>query len=262
MVDKSVRLNVKRQDTPQSPSHWEEFELRWRPGMNVISALRDIAMNPVDRHGKPTIPITYDSNCLEDVCGSCAMRINGRAAMACSSLVDKLEQPIRLEPLSRFPVVRDLSVNRAVLFENLKQIHAWVPMDGTYDLGPGPRIDPAVQEQAYPLSRCMSCCLCMEVCPQFTEPTRFVGAAIINQVRLFNLHPTGAHLRRERLRAIMGDGAIHECSYAQNCVQICPKNIPLTTSISNVYGQVMRQAIGDLLQQPELTSAHKEPGHR
>ena len=54
----------------------------------------------------------------------------------------------------------------------------------------------------------------------------------------------------------MGDGAIHECSYAQNCVQICPKNIPLTTSISNVYGQVMRQAIGDLLQQPELTSAH------
>jgi len=155
MVDKSVRLNVKRQDTPQSPSDWEEFELRWRPGMNVISALRDIAMNPVDRHGKPTIPITYDSNCLEEVCGSCAMRINGRAAMACSSLVDKLEQPIRLEPLSRFPVVRDLSVNRAVLFENLKQIRAWVPMDGTYDLGPGPRIDPAVQEQAYPLSRCV-----------------------------------------------------------------------------------------------------------
>src|SRR6476660_9351675 len=93
MVDKSVRLNVKRQDTPQSPSHWEEFELRWRPGMNVISALRDIAMNPVDRHGKPTIPITYDSNCLEDVCGSCAMRINGRAAMVCSSLVDSWNSP-------------------------------------------------------------------------------------------------------------------------------------------------------------------------
>jgi len=102
----------------------------------------------------------------------------------------------------------------------------------------------------------VSCCLCMEVCPQFTEPTRFMGAAIINQVRLFNLHPTGAHLRSARLRAMMGDGGIHECSYAQNCVQICPKNIPLTSSISNVYGQVMRQAIGDLLQQPELTSAH------
>jgi succinate dehydrogenase / fumarate reductase iron-sulfur subunit len=102
----------------------------------------------------------------------------------------------------------------------------------------------------------------MEVCPQFTEPTRFVGAAIINQVRLFNLHPTGAHLRHERLAAMMSDGGIHECSYAQNCVQICPKNIPLTTSISIVDGQVMKQAIGDLFQKPELTSARKEPGRR
>ena len=89
--------------------------------------------------------------------------------MACSSLIDKLEQPIRLEPLSRFPVIRDLAVDRSVLFENLKQVKAWVPIDGTYDLGAGPRVDPAVQEQAYPLARCMSCCLCMEVCPQFTE---------------------------------------------------------------------------------------------
>ena len=226
MAERTVRLNIKRQDNPHSKPYWEEFELPWRPGMNVISGVMDIAINPVDR-GKQTMPIAYDSNCLEEVWGSCAMRINDRAAMACSSLIDKLEQPIRLEPLSRFPVVRDLAIDRSVLFENLQQVQAWVPVDGTYDLGAGPRVDSAVQEQAYPLSRCMSCCLCMEVCPQFTEPTRFVGAAIINQVRLFNLHPTGAHLRRERLAAMMSDGGIHECSYAQNCVQICPHPSPL-----------------------------------
>jgi succinate dehydrogenase / fumarate reductase iron-sulfur subunit len=79
-----------------------------------------------------------------------------------------------------------------------------------------------------------------------TPATRFVGAAIIDQVRLFNEHPTGKSLKRERLTAMMGDGGIHECAYAQNCVKICPKGIPLTTSISEVYGQVMRQAIGDL----------------
>lgn len=72
----------------------------------------------------------------------------------------------RLEPLSRFPVVRDLSVDRSILFENLKRVYQWVPIDGTYPLGSGPRIDPAIQELAYPLSRCMSCCLCMETCPQ------------------------------------------------------------------------------------------------
>jgi succinate dehydrogenase / fumarate reductase iron-sulfur subunit len=174
------------------------------------------------------------------------MRINGRAAMACSCLVDKLKHTIRLEPLSRFPVIRDLAVDRSVLFENLKRVKAWVPIDGTYDLGSGPRISAEDQEQAYPMSRCMSCCLCMEVCPQFTMATGFVGAAVINQVRLFNQHPTGASLKRERLHAMTGDGGIHECSYAQNCVQICPKNIPLTNSISNVYGQVMKQTIGDL----------------
>ena len=53
--------------------------------MNVISGLMDIAMNPVDRTGKPTTPIAYDSNCLEEVCGSCAMLINGRAVATVQS---------------------------------------------------------------------------------------------------------------------------------------------------------------------------------
>jgi succinate dehydrogenase / fumarate reductase iron-sulfur subunit len=243
---KTVIIKIKRQDTPKAQSHWEEFELAWHAGMNVISSLMEIARNPVTRDGKPTTPITYDSNCLEEVCGSCAMLINGRAHMACSALVDKLEQPIRLEPFTKFPVVRDLAVDRNVLFENLKAVKAWVPIDGSYDLGSGPRMTPEAQEAAYPLSRCISCCCCMEACPQFNEETGFVGAATISQVRLFNAHPTGAALKRERLAALMGDGGIQECGYAQNCVEVCPKDIPLTRSISEVGGEVMKQAIGDL----------------
>src|SRR6267143_7165176 len=165
--NKSVIIKIKRQDTPDQKSRWEEFELPYKPKMNVISALMDIAANPVTRQGKATTPITYDSNCLEEVCGSCAMIINGRARMACSALLDKLEQPVRLEPFSKFPVVRDLAVDRSVLFEDLKRVKAWVPIDGTYDLGPGPRVTMQEQEVAYPLSRCISCCICMEVCPQF-----------------------------------------------------------------------------------------------
>jgi succinate dehydrogenase / fumarate reductase, iron-sulfur subunit len=243
---KSVIIKIKRQATPTDKPRWEEFELPHKPAMNVTSCLMDIAANPVTRDGKLTTPVTYDSNCLEEVCGSCAMLINGRARMACSALVDKLEQPIRLEPFSKFPVVRDLAVDRQVLFENLKTVKAWVPVDGTYDLGPGPRMTAEQQEAAYPLSRCISCCCCMEVCPQFNDETGFVGAATIAQVRLFNTHPTGAALARERLTALMGDGGIQECGYAQNCVEVCPKDIPLTRSISEVGGAVMKQAIGDL----------------
>src|SRR5215468_4355911 len=157
---KTVLLKIKRQENPGAAARWEEFELTWKPGMNVISAMMEIAANPVTRTGQTTTPITYDSNCLEEVCGSCAMLINGRARMACSSLVDKLEQPITLEPLTKFPVVRDLTVDRSVLFENLKRVKAWVPVDGTYDLGAGPRMSREEQEQAYPLSRCISCCCC------------------------------------------------------------------------------------------------------
>lgn len=243
--NKNVIIRIKRQDTPTAKSRWEEFELPWKPGMNVTSSLMDIAANPVTRDGKKTTPITYDSNCLEEVCGSCAMLINGRARMACSALVDQLEQPIKLEPFSKFPVMRDLSVDRGVLFENLKRVKAWVPVDGTYDLGAGPRMTMVDQEAAYPLSRCISCCCCMEACPQFTESTGFVGAATISQVRLFNTHPTGAALKRERLAALMGDGGIQECGYAQNCVEVCPKDIPLTRSISQVGGEVIKQAFSD-----------------
>jgi len=135
---KQVIVKVKRQTGPKEPARWEEFSLKWRPSMNVIICLRDIAENPVMREGKKTTPISYDSNCLEEICGSCAMLINGKARMACSALVDKLEQPIRIEPLSKFPLVRDLTVDRQFMFESLKRVKAWIPIDGTYDLGEGP----------------------------------------------------------------------------------------------------------------------------
>jgi succinate dehydrogenase / fumarate reductase, iron-sulfur subunit len=247
MPTKTVSFEIRRQASPDAPAVWESFELEWRPGMNVISAMMEIAANPRTKDGRETTPITYDSNCLEEICGSCAMRINGRARMACSALVENLEQPIKLEPLSKFSLIRDLQVDRSVLFENLKNVKAWVPVDGTYDLGSGPRMFPQEQEERYPLSNCISCCCCMEVCPQFNEHTNFVGAATIAQVKLFNSHPSGKVLKEERLRALAGDGGVQECGYAQNCVEICPKGIPLTNAISDVGRDVVAQKVKDWL---------------
>ncbi len=245
---KIVRIEIKRQASPDAPAHWDKFELPRRTGMNVISAMMEIAANPVTMDGRETTPIAYDANCLEEVCGSCAMRINGKARMACSALIENVHDNgvVRLEPLSKMPVVRDLSVDRSVLFENLKRVQAWVPLDGSYDLGAGPRITPQQQEVAYPLSRCISCTICMEVCPQYTEETGFVGAATIAQAKLFNDHPTGRVLKEERLHALMGDGGIQECAFSQNCVNSCPKMLPLTKAISDVSRDVMIQAVKDV----------------
>ena len=246
---RTIKVEIKRQATPDAPARTEKFEIPYRPGMNITSVLGEIAAEPITADGQQTTAIAYDANCLEEICGSCAMLINGKASIACSALVDKLregDEPITLAPLSKFPVVRDLAVDRSVLFQNLKAVKAWVPIDGSYELGAGPRQFPQIQEQRYPLSNCISCTICMEVCPQFNDSTNFVGAATIAQVKLFNMDPSGAVLKEERLRALAGDGGVQECGMAQNCVAACPKQLPLIEAISDVSRDVVFQRVKDL----------------
>jgi succinate dehydrogenase / fumarate reductase iron-sulfur subunit len=148
-----------------------------------------------------------------------------------------------LEPLTKFPVIRDLSVDRQRLFDDLKRTKCWVPIDGTHDIGPGPAISQELQEERYVLSRCISCASCLEACPQYTPANQFVGAAVFSQVKLFNSHPTGRALIAVRLRVMMEEGGIADCSKAGNCVVVCPKNIPNLESIATVGQQTALSAI-------------------
>ncbi len=233
MSDKVV-LRIRRQETPKANPHWEEYHLAYRPYLNVISCLHEIRKTLKTFDGRPTSPIAWESSCLEEICGICTMVINGRVRQACSALVDPLSQPITLEPMTKFSLVRDLIVDRSSLFENLKRVKAWVPLKDTSDQGAGPKILPADQHVNYALSRCFSCGACLEVCPQVNEKTQFVGAAVLSQARLFNRHPLGKEIKLERLRALMGEGGIEDCGNAQNCLAICPKEIPLVDSIAEV----------------------------
>jgi succinate dehydrogenase / fumarate reductase iron-sulfur subunit len=253
-----VRVRILRQDVSGGESYWERFEVPYEPNLNVISVLQKIAAQARTQDGRPVPPVAWDCCCLEEVCGSCTMLINGRTRMACSALVDKLlaDEPgeIELRPMSKFPVVRDLVVDRRRLFRSLERVKAWVPVDDSYDHGPGPRISPEQQQDAYPLAECISCGCCLEACPQFTkiELTRrddeseadfdarrreafdgnFVGPHAISQAMLFNSHPTGGMIADERLEALTSKGGIQMCGNAQNCVAVCPKRIPLTRSIA------------------------------
>ena len=240
---RKIIIRIRRQDGPDKPHRWEEFAVPYRPNMNVISCLQYIAAHPVTTDGKQTSTPVWDSGCLEEVCGACTMLINGRARQSCSALVDKLGEtgtaadPITLEPLTKFPIVRDLFVDRQRLFDDLKRVKAWVPIDGTYDLGPGPPISQKLADERYPLSRCISCGCCLEACPQYTPVNKFVGAAVISQARLFNDHPIGKALKDERLDVLMQEGGIADCGKAGNCAEVCPKEIPLLESIAAVQRQ-------------------------
>jgi succinate dehydrogenase / fumarate reductase iron-sulfur subunit len=235
-----VTIRIRRQDGPTKAPRWEEFAVPHRKNMNIISCLQWIAAHPVTNTGLKTTSPVWESGCLEEVCGACTMLINGKPRQACSALVDKLgdpAEPIALEPLTKFPVVRDLWVDRERLFKDLKRVKAWVPIDGTYDLGEGPAIGKDLNEDRYPLSRCISCGCCLEACPQYTPVNQFVGAAVISQARLFNDHPIGAALKDERLDTLMEEGGVADCGKAGNCVEVCPKEIPLLESIAVVQRQ-------------------------
>ena len=241
-----VTLHIRRQDAPGHPARWEEFAVPMRPGMNVIACLQHIAANPVTVGGEQTTPVVYDSGCLEEICGACTMLINGKVRQACSALVHKFgapAEPITLEPMSKFPVVRDLFVDRQRLFDDLKAAKCWVPIDGTYDLGPGPTSSQALQEVRYSLSSCFTCGCCLEACPQYTSTNKFVGAMIFTQVKLFNIHPTGAALKDDRLAEMMKEGGIADCSKAGNCVVVCPQEIQNLESIATIGRQTTVHAI-------------------
>ena len=253
MAPKTITLQIERRDGPDAPARWESFTVPYTKNANVISVLMQIQRDPTTSEGKKVSPPAWDAACLEEVCGSCTMNINGKVRQACSALIDHLEpeKPIKLQPMKKFPLVRDLSVDRTRMFEALKRVKAWIPTDGTYDLGPGPRLSQVEAEERYTLSTCMTCGCCLEVCPQVSPSTAFIGAAAISQAKLFNDHPTGELNKADRLHGLMGEGGVTDCGKAGNCVTACPKHIPLTSSIAEMHHETTKQAIIDFFGRDE-----------
>lgn len=237
--------------------YWEEFELERVPFANVISSLMDIQRRPLNRSGEKVAPVVWEAGCLEEVCGSCSMLINGYPRQACTALIENIinttgERTIRLAPLTKFPLVRDLIVDRSRMFEDLKRIHGWIDVGDTFSHNkPAHPIFPEKQKVLYQLSTCMTCGCCLEACPQVNAHSPFIGPAAVSQARLFNANPVGHSQKSLRLRPLMQEGGISDCGNNQNCVKVCPKNIPLTDSIAAIGRDVTLQAWGDLFSFPD-----------
>ena len=264
MSNRTLTIRIERQDNPSQTSYWQTFELNYAPGLNITSVLQRIATNPTTQEGTKVAPVAYESGCLEEVCGSCTMRINGRVRQACSALVDRLleDKPsgIELRPMSKFPVVRDLCVDRYRIFRALEKLKCWIPVDGYYDMGSGPKQTVEQQELSYPLSQCLSCGCCLDACPQFQKVSvernenesdeeykrrreavlddHFIGAAAMSQGVLMDLSPNGKALVTSRIEAMIAPGGIQNCGKAGNCQAVCHKEIPLMHS----WGRANRSA--------------------
>ena len=103
-----MKLIIKRQDTSDSKPYEETFEIPYRENLNVIACLMEVDVTQLILKVKTT-PVVWDMNCLEEVCEH-VLWLSMVARQSCSAIVDQLEQPIRLEPMNTFPVIRDLQL--------------------------------------------------------------------------------------------------------------------------------------------------------
>lgn len=217
-----VRLDVTRQAGPGEPPYLQSIPYETDdPNENVASALKRIndAGTYRDLNGKLVEPIEWENSCLQKKCGACAMVIDGRPALACGTLLrdHKGAGPITLAPLAKFPVVRDLRVDRGALYENLRRFGMWEDA-------------PASQDErrfhaAYEGSRCLQCGCCLEVCPNFAPGEGFFGAAgFVPAARVIATQPTGA---RSRVRAAYLEHEYAGCGKSLACQDVCPALIDI-----------------------------------
>ena len=158
---------------------------------------------------------------MQAMCGGCAMVINGTPALACATYADEIKgEELVLEPLSKFPVVADLIVDRSIIYEHLKQAEAFL-----VDAAPS---DPRQYAQQYAVAKCLKCGLCLEVCPNYFPGGEFYGAVLANESYL-----TVSQSAEKKPRALRGYkthfGA--GCSKVLSCQTVCPMGIETLTSI-------------------------------
>lgn len=159
-------------------------------------------------------PISWDCSCKQKKCGACAMLINGRPRLACDTKLSEFPKgKITLAPLKKFPVVHDLSVDRSVMFENLKALGSWLEGGAEND----------VTGISYDASRCLQCGCCLEVCPNFYAGGEFFGtAALASASRLIAEAPVD---EKKRLHSAYNEHFYKGCGKSLSCKNICPAGL-------------------------------------
>lgn len=159
-------------------------------------------------------PISWDCSCKQKKCGACAMLINGRPRLACDTRLSEFpKEKISLAPLKKFPVVRDLSVDRSIMFENLKTLGSWLEDAAKNDC----------TGISYDASRCLQCGCCLEVCPNFYAGGEFFGTASLAAAsRLIVEAPDG---EKKRLYKAYNEHFYKGCGKSLSCRNICPAGL-------------------------------------
>lgn len=215
------KIRIRRQESQKSDSYWQEFEFDGSKNSSVATVLKELnSRTPLkDNSGNIVTPISWECSCMVRKCGACAMLINERPRLACSTFLHTLKgSTITLEPLSKFPLVRDLIVDRSILFENLKKLNLWLESEAY--------MNPWTHEPRYQSARCLMCGCCLEVCPNFSANGTFAGAiAAVNAFRILNEEQESTHLNE--ISAEYKKKYFEGCGKSLSCHDICPIGLPV-----------------------------------
>ena len=216
-------VKIKRQCDPESKPYWQSFAYNGSQHVPVSAVLDALNYTDdlFDADGNPAARIRWECSCMQAMCGGCAMVINGVPALACATFVDELKgDTLVLEPLSKFPVVADLIVDRSIIYEQLTQAKAYLEQVATSD---------AKQRQhQYSVAKCLKCGLCLEVCPNYRPGGEFFGAVLANESYLIaSQSPDPDHPIVKEYKTHFGAG----CSKALSCQSVCPMKIETLSSI-------------------------------
>ena len=212
----------------ENPRRFDTFKLDVDPTERILDLLELV-------RGFHDETLGYRRSCAHGVCGSDAMRINGRNALACKILVKDLgTTDITIEPLLALRVIKDLIVDMDPFFENYRSVLPYfindepLPADGKERLQ-----SPEERERFDDTTKCILCAACTTACPVFWSDGKYVGpAAIVNAHRyIFDSRDQAA---AERLKILSGQSGAYRCRTAFNCTEACPRDIKITQAISEV----------------------------
>lgn len=222
-MEKTFKI-LRRQD-PQSEPYWQTITYEYDDSRETVAtALTRLNQTEglKDTEGRAVFHIEWECSCMQKRCGACAMRINGRPALACDSFLKDLPEEVVLEPLSKFTCLRDLVVDRSALRMALRQMKVWSGSEGTTA---EKRLD-----DVYDASKCLQCGCCLEVCPNYTPGNEFAGAAgFVADFR------SAASLKGEEKKERKQEYSRHVyngCGKSLACHDICPAGINIERILS------------------------------
>jgi fumarate reductase iron-sulfur subunit len=225
-----LKINILRYNPQEAGSvpHMQAYELEEADGMTLFIALSEI-------REKQDASLHFDFVCRAGICGSCAMVINGRPALACRTLTKNLGTEISLAPLPVFELIADLSVNTGKWMRAMSErLQTWVhSKDEAVDLSRlEQRMEPELAQQIYELDRCIECGCCVAGCGTARMREDFVGAVGLNKIARFRLDPRDARSDDDFYELIGDDDGVFGCMSLLACHDVCPKELPLATQIA------------------------------